>query len=191
MLNFTVPPPEFNLPDGTTWAVGAHAFRDIRAYLDSFFPMTKYQMDGNYLPSTANGIWASIGNMDTYIANFARTMTHAVRISSLTSPLGDVCYQGTAYKDETYTQVRWAWLTFPAAMLIGSCLLLLVTVWRTERSPIGAWKASSLALLSIRMGEGLHDAARGQMTSEAESLASKVGKEKLRLSSVDGEWRLD
>lgn len=195
LFNFSAPPSEFNIPDGTTWGVGLHTLGDLKTYVDTFFPVSITQSDASFIPSLANGIWGSIGHIDQYISNFARTMTHAIRISSLVSPLGELHYQGTAYKNETSTQVRWAWLAFPAAfpaaMLVGSCLLLLVTVWRTERSPVGAWKDSSLVLLFLRVGEGLQEAARGQITHETETLGSQVGKERVKLSSVDGEWWLD
>lgn len=190
-FNFTMPPAEFNVPEGTNWAVGARTVHDVKRYIDSFFPMWIMHLDGNGRTSMADAMWASTGRMDEYISDLARTMTQAVRIDSLTSPLGDVYYQGTARRDETLVRVRWAWLAFPAAMVVGSCLLLLVTVWRTERSTVGAWKASALALLFTRMGEGLQEAAKGGMSHETESLESKVGNERVRLSSLDGAWRLD
>ena len=56
---------------------------------------------------------------------------------SLRQRLVAVYYGGIAYRDEIYTRVRWAWLAFPDAMLVGTCLLMLATVWRTERSYAG------------------------------------------------------
>ncbi|KAL4961182.1 DUF3176 domain-containing protein [Aspergillus stella-maris] len=156
LLNFTKSPAEFNVPDGLTYA----------KYANDFFPLGIQQTRVGPTPSFANGLWASIGNMDDYIDNFARILTNAIRRSSLVSPIADVHYRGIRWRLETYTRVRWAWLAFPGAMLAGSCLLILVTVWRTERSTVGPWKDSSLALLCISLGDHLQEASRGHITSQ-------------------------
>ncbi|KAL4984186.1 hypothetical protein BDW68DRAFT_180919 [Aspergillus falconensis] len=162
---------EFIISDGTIWAI---IEKCVATYESSF----------------ANRTWTSIGNLNDYINNFARTMTHALRICS-PSCRQERPLPSTAYNNETYTRVRWAWLAFPAAMPVWSYLMLLETVWHTKRRLVGAGKARTLVLLCILMGNSLWEAAMGRITEDGEVLDKMAGKERVRSSPVDRTWQSD
>lgn len=190
MQNFTKTPAEFNVPPNAQFLVAAGSF--FERLLDDVFPMSVEQSEGdNTYHGLSQGLWGSFDHRDSYIENFARGLTQAIRQSAYTSPLTDIYYLGTAFKDEVYVKVRWAWLAFPGFMLIGSCLLLLATVWRTGRAPVGPWKDNALALLFAGVDENVQSAARGALRRSGNYLGMAVGDERVRLSEMDGKWKFD
>lgn len=54
---------------------------------------------------------------------------------------------GTVYRDQIHVEIRWDWLTFPAALLILVFVLLGTTIIETWSEEVGVWKDSPLALL--------------------------------------------
>ena len=62
---------------------------------------------------------------------------------------------GSVMHDETCLQVRWAWLTFPAALVLATVLFFIVTVIATRPTGENAhiWKFSPLALLLHGLAE--------------------------------------
>ena len=56
---------------------------------------------------------------------------------------------GTAWKDETFVQVRWPWLTFLAAMIAMSFFFFLFTVITTHRLRVPVLKGSAIASMLV------------------------------------------
>ncbi|KAL9607616.1 MAG: hypothetical protein Q9167_007487 [Letrouitia subvulpina] len=82
-------------------------------------------------------------NLTTLIDNLAHSMSNNIRQQNDTTPN----VNGTAWRTETFVQVRWAWFSFPAALVLASLFFLIVSIWDTARRDVLIWKASCLALL--------------------------------------------
>lgn len=54
--------------------------------------------------------------MDKFINNIAVSITTGLRTQALAE---NSYYDGTTYSMQTYTRVRWAWVAFPAATVVG------------------------------------------------------------------------
>lgn len=59
---------------------------------------------------------------------------------------------GTAYSNETYVKVVWAWLILPLCIVFLALVFLVATIWQS-RGGKKAWKSSSLAALSVLSSE--------------------------------------
>ncbi|RAK81764.1 DUF3176 domain-containing protein [Aspergillus fijiensis CBS 313.89] len=192
MLRFTQPPAEFNVPEGTNFVVGGSVANVFSTLASRSFPMQVWGVNADHAKTNQSAaLWNYIGRMDAYIGNFAAILTQTLRTSSPTSPFTDTYYLGTAWKDEVYVQVRWAWLAFPATMILGGCVVILATVWRTDRSVVGVWRSNSLALLLTQVSTRVQNAATGAMGVETEDLDLRVGDERVALAEVDGKWHFN
>ncbi|KAK6840114.1 hypothetical protein PG987_005980 [Apiospora arundinis] len=77
---------------------------------------------------------------------------------------------GKAWRQETYIEVRWAFLSLPLAVLTAALALLCGAIWRSLSKGARVWKSSSLALL-------LHDIrydAAPNLEADAEKAGSKA-----------------
>lgn len=57
---------------------------------------------------------------------------------------------------ETFIHVRWAWLVYPAAMLLLGWVHFTVTVWQAAEGPTLTWKGTPIIplLLTVESEEG-------------------------------------
>ncbi|KAK8040354.1 hypothetical protein PG991_000142 [Apiospora marii] len=82
-------------------------------------------------------------------------------------------WKGKAWRQETYIEVRWAFLTLPLVVLVATLALLCAAVWRSWDKGARVWKSSSLALL-------FHDVyvemAAAAAVVEADGLRDQNGK---------------
>ena len=92
---------------------------------------------------------------------------------------------------DIYFQVSWPWLIVPILSILITLIFFTVTVLRSWRSRIPAWKSSQLASLQalnpsfrVKLGVGMAKA------SELEELVRRKGVD-VRLSQVEGgKWEL-
>ncbi|GME48527.1 uncharacterized protein LTHEOB_5448 [Neofusicoccum parvum] len=92
--------------------------------------------DGNVSLAIVGAAWASLA--DSMTANMRRNGD-----ASNSAPAA-----GVALRTETCISVRWAWLAFPAALLLLTVVFLVVTIVESAgRAPGRMWKGSPLALL--------------------------------------------
>lgn len=98
----------------------------------------------------APNLTQSIQNMAVYATNALRSNDSVVldqseKNSSLLAPNQAVL--GTVWVQHQIVIVRWPWLAFPTALVVGVATFLLATVVMASRSVPGIWKSSPLALL--------------------------------------------
>jgi hypothetical protein len=79
-------------------------------------------------------------------------MTTFARLWSSQQDLSLGFAHGDVIRKETYMKLQWAWIAFPASLLVLAIAFLALTVWHTRKSrrptrQTGAWKSSSLAVL--------------------------------------------
>ena len=127
-------------------------------------------------------------NLTKRIENLATSMTNSIRgqDDNVTGPA-----YGTAWTNETYVHVRWAWLAFPATLILVASSFLLGVILETSYRDILVWKSSNIALLFH--GRSLRLSARNEkpfnklsaMTSRATNIKAKL------VESEIGGWKLD
>ncbi|KAI1611899.1 hypothetical protein EDD36DRAFT_488827 [Exophiala viscosa] len=117
--------------------------------------------------------------MNTAWGDLAESMTIEIRQTG--DPSNSAPTVGPALQTETCISVRWPWLTYRAALLAGTVVLLIATLVVTEKrsGPNWLWKASPLALLFHDLDDDSRDRGRslndlGEMKRLAGGLYAKV-----------------
>ena len=126
-------------------------------------------------------------NLTAMIGNLAISMTNNIRQQNDTVATQS---HGIAWKSETYVHVRWAWLSFPIAVIALALAFLVGSIIETANRDILVWKSSNLALLfhgqDLKLTDPptIHVNKASQMTRMAENV-------KLHLTrNQDDNWRL-
>ncbi len=135
--------------------------------------------------SLALAIWESSQDWDKWIQGIARSVTNNIRTYSSAPNDTEAFYAGQAYLTESYIHVRWAWIAYPAAMVFGSLVYLLIVIWQSRRSrtyECYAWKDSALALLSVSLDQDTMDKAKGALAKPGE-LSERIGRDNVVLEN--------
>ena len=128
-------------------------------------------------------IWNAKPNLDVWIKNVALSLTNALRVFD---PALDDLYNGTGH--QLGFQVRWEWIILPAVLVLSSLLILIVTIAKTARSPVQAWKGSPLALLFTDVDQDIRKRAEGRM-DVYQGLEDSVGKIEVMMKNDEhGNW---
>lgn len=104
-------------------------------------------------------------------------------------------WNGKAWRQEMYIEVRWVFLTLPLVVLVATLALLCAAVWRSWGKGARVWKSSSLALLfhDIVYTERELDMTSKRWLFEAHSVKSmneKAEKAKARLLESRGRFQV-
>ena len=105
----------------------------------------------------------SLAQLDSVFKSIANSMTVNMRQNGQSGTNRPVL--GYAARNETCVRVRWAWLTYPAALAVLSFCFLFAMLWRTRRGDDEAerlrdWKSNTLPLLYHGFGGGGDDKVR-------------------------------
>jgi hypothetical protein len=137
---------------------------------------------------------ASLSTIERYVANLASSMTAYGRMNPKRDQSLGYEY-GYAVRTETCIQVRWAWVAFPASLVLLTFLFLTLTIWRTHKqrhdhseSERGAWKSSTLAVLFA----GFSDTAQRELGSvdKKSDMIDRAGEMRVSLTRTDDGWKL-
>jgi hypothetical protein len=131
--------------------------------------------------------WMLPNNVTRHFERLATAVTNAIRSTSYSNEL----LAGDAFITETYVAVRWAWLSFPLAMLVLSMVFLIATIVKTSRdthAAVGVWKTSAMPTLMYGLPQGTRPnlATVSTWRNDSGDGRSKI---KLRLSPEQG-WRV-
>ncbi|KAF1817671.1 hypothetical protein P152DRAFT_427675 [Eremomyces bilateralis CBS 781.70] len=125
-------------------------------------------------------------NVSDHVDKLAQAMTAVVRLD----PDSSETIAGESWGNETIVEIRWAWVTPPALLLMSGLLFLIATVIRSskEEAEIGIWKTSALAILL----HGLDEEARNKMGSSWKmgDAFAKAAKTNVKLRPNKEDWRL-
>jgi hypothetical protein len=135
---------------------------------------------------------ANMSTVEMFVGQLARSMTAYTRQNPMRDLRLGYVY-GDAIRTEACVRVRWAWISFPASLVLLSICFLAVTMWRTRMAGLktlgkGAWKSSSLAVLFA----GLDERDRqeyGRLNKKSEML-SAAEENKVALARTEDGWRL-
>jgi hypothetical protein len=79
--------------------------------------------------------------------------------------------QGKSWMIQTQIRVRWAWITFPAVLLVLVSLLFVTTALRSNNRKLGVWKSSNIPLLCSGLDQ---DVQRSLLESGSPDMAEKL-----------------
>jgi len=143
----------------------------------------KTTLDGSVAPSSDLGSYFYADELD-----FTTAMDNiATSVSMYMRSLSNDTVTGFSHTAETYISVRWAWISFPAILVVGGVLLLLFAIMETSKKGVEVWKYSCLPLLfhSVDGGTGrrVESLAKRQMATveemedEAKRIRVRLGRE--------------
>jgi hypothetical protein len=79
--------------------------------------------------------------------------------------------QGKSWMIQTQIRVRWAWITFPAVLLVLVSFFFVTTALRSNNRKLGVWKSSNIPLLCSGLDQ---DVQRSLLESGSPDMAEKL-----------------
>ncbi|KAH0545431.1 hypothetical protein FGG08_000432 [Glutinoglossum americanum] len=162
------PPPQddqekYNFPPSTKYSIAQPSIDSISNFLTTLFTNDANNTDigftgiairdlakntFEYSPDVMQILYDSTLNRTdptpvTLLANLARSLTNSIRTNPQTGALS----AGTVARTVPQFHVRWAWMVFPAAVVVLGCVFLVGAMWESWRAGVGVWKGSVLAVL--------------------------------------------
>ncbi|KAF4479014.1 hypothetical protein CGGC5_v012698 [Colletotrichum fructicola Nara gc5] len=159
-------------------------------------PFTLWDLDGNVTMTWSKGnnkfddgrmargqaLHEAFGDMDSFIAKVARSLSNNVRANS-TSTMRGAWYRGTSYTNQISIIVRWPWITFQVVMVLLSFFYLVAEMIRTARKPdVRPWKDDALVPLWIELDKDMREQAAEGLV-EPDGIRRRIGKDSVQLLS--------
>ena len=179
------------LPDFST------ALSNLQGTVTRYFS-SGYPLDPRYF-SSSNGTFNAgpdlmrlTSNIQNSTAKIAQGLTNFIQLN------GDVAVRGRTFESVPFVEVRWAWLTFPLALVAIALAALLATMYQTRRCHLPLWRSSPFPLMfnyhdrdacvASDVGAGEVDFPQAVTTSRHEEMAREI---QLRLRSRAGLWTFE
>ncbi|KAF2621562.1 hypothetical protein BU25DRAFT_435383 [Macroventuria anomochaeta] len=144
-----------------------------------------YDGTGASTRELAYSSWQEPNDIVFHVSRLAVAMTNGIRSDVNSNEM----LHGTAYRMETYVEVRWQWLALPLGVLFVSLIFLAATITKSalERERVGVWKTSAYATLLY----GLPDEVQKKITrsSSTGTPRTKAKEMKVKLQPNQG-WRI-
>lgn len=149
-----------------TFTVNANDHNTLSDWLaDTYFKTSNQD-------AVARALWLQT-NMSQTFANIATSMTNKIREGH-----NSTLVYGTAFREETYIHVAWAWLVLPAVVVLMGVVLLAASMVLSRGDKEGLWKNSILATLSTRMTGSQNEALKvgkwSQMSDQAKTMRGQL-----------------
>ena len=90
---------------------------------------------------------------------------------------------GSVLEAQTYVEVRWLWLTYPAVLVVMGTASLLLTILGTRRNDMVVWKSSLLPLL-CRYGDDQKTVDADGENNRVSQMDAISGKQRIQLSKA-------
>jgi hypothetical protein len=180
-------PPTFNVDSNEHYGLGFMQMLGMRKHT-SVAIVGNVTADGglNFVwPSTnfAEGLHNSFDDLDAWMERLTRSLTNNIRLNStaVTKPVG---YQGAVFGTQVIVVVRWAWIVYPAALVLLAVAFVVVEIVRTALSDIQPWKTDVFLPLCMDMGDEVREHA-SHGVCENGGIAKRIGDYRVRLRSGD------
>ncbi|KAI0115727.1 hypothetical protein GGR51DRAFT_501882 [Nemania sp. FL0031] len=143
------------------WTFGSSPYLAIRPELQRYLDGVEIQQYATtYIGNiVAKNLWRNatmnFESVDLFMQNLSDVMTARIRNSN---PDGENGYvMGRTILDEICVQVRWAWLSYPAALVGCGLVFFLVLFMQSPReaAAMRSWKSSNLAILFCSLDEAV------------------------------------
>jgi hypothetical protein len=180
----------FTVNSGAAQVIADYLHRSLDGHMTTDYDVaTNVETDQDFTSDLIRGIRRASQDPDAWINSLATSMSNVVRSSNMTTRDQ---YNGTSY--ELAVVVRWQWLAFPAALVLGSIIFLVAIMIRTSRRE-GAkvWKDSPLAIVLLSaLGSDGRDASLDMMNAQGWRAAQKdLGGKKVQIKTrTDNEEEL-
>ena len=182
----------FNVAPGSSFRVNGRAAQAVRNSMPDMSSNVTTDSKSSaasasykYSSELASAIWAGSHDWNSFISNWASTVSNTIRTSAPAPP--STRYAPAVMAREGFIHVRWAWLAYPASLILGTTILLSLTIMQTSKSNILPWKGSALAMLFTSVESEFLNEARGE-SGRRNGLARAVGTERVVLEQEDGAW---
>lgn len=131
--------------------------------------------------------WKYADDIDAWWARLAKSLTNNIRMNGLLENEESVRYNGIAWTEVVYTEVRWLWLIFPATLVALSMLFLIATMIESWHSGLKPWKSFILPVLYTRLEDGLQEEWK-QEFAQGNTLLNEVKGRWAALDNNDDAW---
>ena len=180
-------------------AVGNMILVDVYAPLTNLEGSVIRWRNTGYAPGYNTGLYNAAPDVMQFISNVENnTAKIAQGLSNFIQQHGDSHAVGQAYLATPFVEVRWAWLTFPLALIVIVLVALISTMYQTHHRRMPIWKSSPFPLLynyrTCDVCRTNKDATAQAMlapattTSRHEELAKETH---LRLRPEGGSWSFE
>ena len=194
--------------DGTKWWVFDDLPSELEADPTTSFRVdeTRRINDGGHLSALLSGNAVVDANTTgpgagmTHSGDMAGLFWQASgSLANLTALVQSVSDEFTAYMRTTYTAstpdaryapiigvpvqivgVRWAWLSYPLAVMFGGLTFFCATICQTRHLPVKPWKGHRLPLLLARLDEDVRAEAQAELLCST-GLEERIGGMQVRL----------
>jgi hypothetical protein len=191
-ITFINIPDEINIESSEMYGISGSQMLGMSEYANATF-VGNVSVDGLLgviAPSTdfAGGMQRSFDNMDAWIQRLAKSMTNDVRLNSTTGA-DNVRYSGTAFATQVIIVVRWAWIAYPAILVILSVANLIFEIAHTSKLNVRPWKSDSLLPIYMQLESELKSLA-AEGINKPDGIRERVGKYRVQLTT-EGERFLE
>ncbi|KAK5629453.1 hypothetical protein RRF57_005168 [Xylaria bambusicola] len=152
-------------PEECVWTFGQSPYLAIRPEIQRYLYDTSIQQyDNTYIGSiVAKNLWRNgainLDSVDTFMRNLSDVMTARIRNAS-PNGAGDYVL-GRVFLDTICVEVRWAWLSYPVALVASGFAFFLILFIQSPReiAALRSWKSSNLAILFCSLEEAVRQKA--------------------------------
>ena len=191
-ITFVDIPSDMNVMSSSMYQVEVPAYLAMQQFLsgvDVFTGNISLNQEGQITSNDIiSGIWNSSADLNSWIKSVASGMSNVIRTYDSSTPAEKQFYRGSG--SQLGYDVRWAWISLPAASVVLSMFILIVIILRTARSPVRAWKGSPLALLFTDVDPELRRHVIGSM-DKYDGIKNLAGKTPITLEDRGyGNWSM-
>ncbi|KAL1794152.1 hypothetical protein ACET3X_007573 [Alternaria dauci] len=182
--NSTVWPITASLGSNNTFRILNGSTQLLRDWILSGFPFYLSQ-DPAYDFELYSGMWSFHQippyDFESHMSNLTKAITNDMKSRSS----GTMLVEGTAWSSERFVKIRWAWITLPAASLVGGLVLIFTMILHGKKAKAPVWKSSALTTLL----HGLSEETRNLIDPDLSSSQVEAMSTKLRAKPTDkGEY---
>ncbi|KAK0389720.1 hypothetical protein NLU13_3293 [Sarocladium strictum] len=179
-LNFTNIPRSFDVDPKESYGLGPLWLTALQTYWNETVRgnvTTSIRGDGRKFSDSyvAEGLMHNMGDIKAWGTRFAESMTNQLRSTGVWAQVLDdgtreaafdasrstQQYKGLAWKSEVIIRVRWAWISYPASILLLALIYLIVEVFRSARAQdIRPWRNDPLVTLFMTVDDDLKGSIR-------------------------------
>jgi len=181
------------VPLKCTYTMYQYSWMAINQFVSAFFngSITPYggAFDGSsVLQAFYNDGATSIDSVRSIFANVAESMTTNIRQSGNTS-LGTPAL-GTVYRQDTCVHVHWAWLAFPASLVLITILFLcfIIIGSRNEESRAHDWKSSPLPVMFHGLDQSIVAQHRNSRLTQSKTMRQIARNVHVQFSNSGDGW---
>lgn len=134
-----------------------------------------------------NVVWnRTRDDRDGWIQRIAKSMTNRLRLMNQVPPEQDE-FRGKAFTSEAYIQVSWAWIVYPAWLLLSILTLFATNIVISARGEAPIWKNGIVGLALSDTADLVHSSSEEPYGS-GQDLLSRVGGCKVVFEMNSSSW---